>query len=109
MVLSVFALLTSLQVAGQQQAATVWKSSAEPLKEMARVRALIKAPSFPSKDFVISKYGAVGDGKTMNTEAFKKAIEDCNKSGGGRVVVPLGTFLTGAIHLKSNVNLHLVD
>ena len=45
----------------------------------------------------------------MNTEAFKKAIDDCHKSGGGRVTVPPGIFLTGAIHLKSNVNLHLAD
>lgn len=91
------------------QSGTGWKTSAEPLKEMARVRQQIKAPQFPAKEFVITKYGAVGDGKTLNTEAFKKAIEDCNKSGGGRVVVPLGTFLTGAIFLKSNVDLHLVD
>ena len=45
--------------------------------------------------------------KLFATEAIKKAIDECNKSGGGRVVIPKGEFLTGAIHLKSNVNLYL--
>lgn len=97
-----------LSCAGGKRAATVWKSSSEPLKEMENIRKQIKAPQFPDKEFPITNYGAIGDGKTLNTEAFKKAIDDCNKSGGGRVVVPLGNFLTGAIHLKSNVELHLV-
>ena len=89
--------------------ATVWSSSDQPAAEILRLRQKIKAPVFPSLDFVISSYGAIADGKTKNTEAFRKAIEACNKSGGGRVVVPDGVFLTGAIHLKSNVNLHLSD
>src|SRR5665647_962780 len=65
----------------------------------------IKAPKFPGKNFSIIKYGAKGDGVTDCTQAFKNAIEACNQAGGGRVVVPKGVFLTGAIHLKSNVNL----
>jgi len=92
-----------------QTNAKTWASSSEPLKEMEALRKQIKAPHFAAKEFVITKYGAIGDGKTLNTEAFRKAIDDCNKSGGGRVIVPLGTFLTGAIHLKSNVDLHLAD
>lgn len=99
----------ALSVPAQQSAGTVWKTTAEPLKEMELVRKQIKAPVFPARDFIITHYGAKGDGKTLNTEAFKKAIAACAKSGGGRVVVPLGNFFTGAIHLKSNVNLHLVD
>jgi polygalacturonase len=67
----------------------------------------IKAPWFPHRDFVVTRYGARGDGQTDCTEAFRAAIDACNKSGGGRVVVPEGTFLSGAIHLKSRVNLHL--
>jgi polygalacturonase len=55
----------------------------------------------------IRDYGAVGDGKTLNTDAFRKAIEACTGAGGGRVVVPAGTFLTGPIELKSSVNLNL--
>jgi len=86
-----------------------WTSSSTPLKEMEALRKKIKAPTFPQKEFPITNYGAVGDGKILNTEAFRKAIEDCNKNGGGQVVVPVGDFLTGAIYLKSNVNLHLAD
>ena len=67
----------------------------------------IKAPQFPAKDFNITDYGAVGDGKTNCTQAINKAISAANKAGGGRVVVPPGTFLTGAIYLKSNVNLYI--
>lgn len=64
-------------------------------------------PTFPDRDFVITDYGAVAGGKTLCTEAFKKAIEACGKSGGGRVVVPKGIFMTGAIHLENNVNLYV--
>ena len=87
----------------------VWLSADQPMQEMRQLKEQIKAPHFPSKDFVITDYGAIGDGKTKNTASFKKAIEACHKSGGGRVVVPYGKFLTGAIYLKSNVNLHLAD
>lgn len=67
----------------------------------------IKPPAFPKRDFLITRYGAVGNGKTDCTGAFGRAIAACNRAGGGRVVVPGGSFLTGPIHLKSNVNLHL--
>jgi len=60
-----------------------------------------KAP----KRFVISDYGAVADGATVNTKAIQSAIDKCASSGGGVVVVPKGTFLSGAIFLKQGVNL----
>ncbi len=62
---------------------------------------------FPAQDFSIADYGAVAGGEVSNTEAIARAIEACNKAGGGRVVVPAGEWLTGPIHLLSNVNLHL--
>jgi polygalacturonase len=71
----------------------------------------IKAPEFKNQDFVITKYGAkqgAGHLKT-NTAAIAKAIDACNKKGGGRVVVPTGEWFSGPITLKSNVNLHLQD
>src|SRR5215471_17054429 len=74
---------------------------------MPQILSRIKAPAFPDREFVISKFDAVADGKTDCTEAFSRAIAACNVAGGGRVVVPAGEFLTGAIHLKSNVNLHV--
>jgi len=81
--------------------------SADAWKQMPQILARIKPPKFPKRDFSVTKYGAAAGGKTDCTEAFRKAIEACNKTGGGRVVVPKGEFLTGAIHLKSNVNLHV--
>jgi polygalacturonase len=69
----------------------------------------IVPPSFPNHDFNIVDYGAKPDGKTLSTEAFNKAIATCNKTGGGRVVVPKGIFLTGTIHLDDNVNLHISE
>ena len=75
--------------------------------QMPDILSLIKPPTFPAHDFDITKFGAIGDNKTDNTEAFAKAIAACNSAGGGRVLVPRGEFVTGAIHLKSRVNLHL--
>src|SRR5687768_7655628 len=71
-------------------------------KEYPRILARIKPPKFKKKDYLITRYGAVGDGRTLNTDAIKKAIEECSRKGGGRVVVPRGEWLTGAIRLKSN-------
>jgi polygalacturonase len=69
----------------------------------------IKSPRFPRRELDVTRFGAVGDGKTDCTAAFASAITECNRAGGGRVIVPAGRFLTGAIHLRSNVNLHLSD
>jgi polygalacturonase len=77
--------------------------------QVPQILARIKAPAFPARDFDITQYGAVADGATDCTAAFSSAISACNAAGGGRVVVPAGIFLTGPIHLKSHVNLHLRD
>lgn len=69
----------------------------------------IKPPVFPKRDFDISQFGATEGGQADCTEAFRRTIAACNKAGGGRVVVPKGVWLTGAIHLKSNVNLHVSE
>jgi polygalacturonase len=71
------------------------------------ILARIKAPTFPDRTFDVTRHGAVGDGRTDCTAAFRAAIEACSKAGGGRVTVPAGRFLTGPIHLKSNVDLHV--
>ena len=68
----------------------------------------ISPPEFPDHNFSISEYGAESDGR-LCTDAFRKAIEACNAAGGGRVIVPADTFVTGAIHLLSNVHLHLME
>lgn len=67
----------------------------------------IKEFIYPQKDFSIITYGAVEGGTVNNTKSIANAILACSRNGGGRVIVPKGKWLTGPIHLKSNVNLHL--
>ncbi len=69
----------------------------------------IKPPKFPKHDVDITKFGAVGDNSTDCTSAIEKAIAACSAKGGGRVVIPKGEFLTGAITLKSNINLYVSE
>src|SRR5215212_6914882 len=59
-------------------------------------------------DIDVTKYGAVGDGITLNTTFIQKAIDDCSNSGGGRVIFPAGKYLSGTIALKDNVTLQLL-
>ena len=67
-----------------------------------------KFPDFSgNKKFSIVDFGAVPGDKTKNSKAIAAAITQANKINGGIVVVPEGEWLTGKIHLKSNVNLHL--
>ena len=55
----------------------------------------------------ITDFGAAADGITRSTAAIQAAIDACTASGGGRVTVPAGKYLSGTIQLKSNVDLHL--
>lgn len=75
--------------------------------EYPKILARIREPRFKKKDFSIVRFGAKPGGQVDCREAINKAIEACSKAGGGRVVVPAGEFLTGAIRLRSNVNLHV--
>ena len=83
-------------------------SQAAAWDEVPKILARIRPPVFPNRDFPIARYGAKPGGKDDATDAIRQAIAACNRSGGGRVVVPEGTFLTGPVVLRSNVNLHLV-
>ena len=67
----------------------------------------VKAPVFPDYEVKVSDFNAKGDGSTLCTEAFAKAIETLTQHGGGHLVVPRGVWFTGPIVLKSNINLHL--
>jgi unsaturated rhamnogalacturonyl hydrolase len=76
-------------------------------KQVPEILQRIIAPSFPQHDFVITNFGAVAGGTNDCTFAIARAIDACAENGGGRVVIPAGEFLTGAVRLKSGVNLHL--
>jgi polygalacturonase len=76
-------------------------------REAGRILARVRPPRFPHRTFRITDFGARGDDVTDCTAAIREAIARCHHAGGGRVVVPDGAYLTGAIHLRGNVNLHL--
>lgn len=78
-------------------------------EQVPEILSRIRAPKFPNRDFTITDYGAVADNERDCTDAFKRAVSAAHKAGGGRVIVPPGSFLTGPIHLESNVNLYVSD
>src|SRR5262245_56160055 len=61
----------------------------------------------PRELFNIRDFGAVGDGKTLETKAINSAIDAAAKSGGGTVYLPPGSYLTGTIQIKSHVTVEL--
>lgn len=69
----------------------------------------IVLPNIPQKDFNIKDFGGVGDGKTLNTKAFEKAISTISQNGGGRLIVPQGIWITGPIEMKSKVDFHVEE
>ena len=89
-------------VAEEAESSSPWDKADEIIKN-------ITVPTFPDTTFNVQDYGAKADGTTNNSQAFADAIAACNEEGGGRVVVPAGKYVTGPIHLKSNVNFHLEE
>ena len=67
----------------------------------------VQAPAIPDRQVKLTDFGGVGDGITLNTEAFAKAIDALSQQGGGKLVVPQGVWHTGPIVLKSNIELNL--
>ncbi|SEF82880.1 Pectate lyase superfamily protein [Nonomuraea solani] len=95
--------LLTVPMAGRAEAAgSAWS-------RVPQIRRRIRPPRFPGRKFPVTSYGAVGDGTVKCTDAFRQAIEACAAAGGGRVLVPAGTYLTGAVHLADNVDLHLEE
>jgi polygalacturonase len=77
---------------------------AAPLSEPAPP--VVAAPQIPAFTVKLTDFGAVADGRTLNTAAFAAAIDAVAAKGGGRVVIPPGLWRTGPIVLKSRVALH---
>jgi polygalacturonase len=72
----------------------------------------LERPVFPARTFDIRDFGATertDDPRNMITEAVHMAIEEASKTGGGKVLVPAGDWLSASIHLKSNINLHFEE
>jgi polygalacturonase len=80
----------------------VWSRADRVVRETQR-------PRIPHRDARLPSYGAIGEGTMDCTDAFASAIADLAERGGGRLIVPPGRWLTGAIHLDSNIDLHLVS
>jgi polygalacturonase len=68
---------------------------------------LAKAPAGATHVYDVRRFGAVGNGRTPSTAAIQRALDTCAKAGGGVVVVPPGQYLTGALFLRSNLELHV--
>lgn len=66
-------------------------------------------PVIPDRTLSIVDFGGVGDGTTLNTKAFSKAIDALEKHGGGHLEVPAGIWLTGPIRLKDGIDLHVTE
>lgn len=105
--ISIFSAVALMVLSCARQTSAV--SDSDPWKKKELIIKSIPQNHFADKVYSITDFGAVADGKTLNTLAFEKAIKACAENGGGQVLVPNGKFLTGAIHLESNVNLHLAD
>ncbi|MEL7977776.1 glycoside hydrolase family 28 protein [Isoptericola sp. F-RaC21] len=81
----------------------------DPWHRADRVVRSVRRPRIPARSVAVTDFGAVGDGVTDATGAFRDAIAWLTERGGGRVVVPAGDYLTGAIHLESRIDLHVAE
>ena len=82
--------------------------NANPWNTMGEVEKRIRLTAFPDRVFnITSDYQAISGSDI--SDILRRAISDCHRAGGGRVVIPAGEYYTKAIHLLSNVNLHIEE
>ncbi len=87
-----------------------WPAQAQSVDPWAEADAIARGivlPSIPARSYLITSFGAVGNGSTDCTDAIRRALNAARAAGGGRVVVPAGTFLTGPLSLYNKTGLHL--
>ena len=94
------ALLTLSQTTAAQDYAKYYQNLPIEVKQ-------VSSPQIPANEVNLKDVGGVGDGVTLNTEAFSKGISKLSKMGGGRLTIPEGVWVTGPISLKDNIELHL--
>ena len=94
-------------LSGSAWARASHSARADSWAPVAAILKQIVPPTFAKRDFDITAYGADANDQAKTSAAIAAAIAACNTAGGGRVVIPAGTWLTAAIFLKSNVNLYL--
>lgn len=106
---SIFPLLVSLLISGVASAGNYNTISNKEIKSYYKNLPFemenIKVPVFKKNEVRITEFGAVGDGVTLNTLAFEKAIKHITTKGGGTIIIPEGIWLTGPITLVSNIHL----
>lgn len=99
-ILAAFMLLLSMTTMAQ-------KDYSRYYQELPTTMPVPTLPDIPDYKVSITDFGAIGDGVSLNTEAFRKAISQLDKQGGGHIIVPAGIWKTGLISLKDNIDLHL--
>ena len=102
-----FSTLLPLLLACSCMGIKAQSSSRDAWSQVPQILQRINAPQFPDNYFNITNFGAVAGDTNDCSSAIELAIDACVRAGGGHVVVPAGEFLTGAVHLKSGVDLHL--
>lgn len=105
-------LLAALAVSGVTITSISGAYAAQPAwvnKVVNKIHQMVKMdqPRIPHRIFNIMSFGAVGNGTTMNTKAIEKAVNACEKAGGGEVLIPAGKYLTGPLTLGSKMNFHV--
>ena len=105
---ALFSAIISISLASQAQnlvsPSTAWSEIYPAIEKE------IGSPQFPDKEYVITDYGSKSDDEEyLYTALINSTIERCSSEGGGRVIIPKGTWLTGPITLKSNVDLHISE
>ena len=105
---SIFFLVLSFMFTARVSAQSWEAPMRDSLEKMAATLSdSLKPWAVPDRIFPVTKYGAVGDGKTLATTAIQRAINECSKAGGGVVLVKNGDYLTGTLDLKSGVMLQI--